>query len=145
MWEAGCTFCSIVAGDEPAEVVTRTDDWVAFFPPEPATLGHTLVVPTRHVADIWGLNATEAGVLADGVLRLAHVIRSALAPEGLNILQSNGRVATQTVAHLHVHLVPRTTGDAMGDIWPSASPVLSIDDKMSALSSMRSAVEAVER
>lgn len=142
MLDAGCSFCSIIAGDGPAEVVARTEHWVAFFPPEPATIGHTLLVPTSHVSDVWSLNTADASDLASGVLRIAHVIREALSPEGLNVVQSNGRVATQTVDHLHIHLVPRTTGDAMGELWPVVPPVLSPEDKVRALSSMRSVVGA---
>lgn len=52
------------------------------------------------------------------IVRLAEVMRAALKPEGLNVIQSNGEVATQTVAHLHVHLVPRWEGDGIGRIWP---------------------------
>ncbi len=99
-------------------------------------------MPTNHVSDIWGLSASEAGELTTGVLKIAHVIRAALAPEGLNIVQSSGRVATQTVDHLHVHLVPRMAGDAMGDIWPAESPALSVEDKMRALSAMRTSAAA---
>lgn len=141
MLDPSCTFCSIIQAEEPAEVVARTASWIAFFPPEPATVGHTLVVPTRHVADIWGLETREASELGAGVLKIARVIREALAPEGLNIVQSNGGVATQTVDHLHVHLVPRSDGDAMGEIWPADPPALSVADKVRALSSMRSAAE----
>lgn len=121
-------------------MIAHSASWVAFFPPEPATLGHTLVVPTSHVEDIWALNASEAAVLATGVLTVAHLIRKVLEPEGLNIVQSNGRVATQTVDHLHIHVVPRRTGDAMGTIWPAAPPAISAEDRMWALSSMRAAV-----
>ncbi len=141
MLNPNCPFCAIVAGDEPAEVVARTDQWVAFYPSEPATLGHTLVVPTNHVPDVWELRAIESVDLAAGVLKIAHVIREALDPEGLNIVQSNGRVATQTIGHLHVHLVPRMAGDAMGEIWPAEPPALSVDDKIRALSAMRVLME----
>jgi diadenosine tetraphosphate (Ap4A) HIT family hydrolase len=140
MLDPSCAFCSIISADEPAELVARGAAWIAFFPPEPATVGHTLVVPANHVSDVWGLSPSEAGELTTGVLQIAHAIRAALAPEGLNIVQSSGKVATQTVDHLHVHLVPRMTGDAMGDIWPAKSPAMSVEDKMRALSAMRTAV-----
>lgn len=85
---------------------------VAFFPLEPATLGHTLVVPRQHVPDIWSLDEDTAAQLARVTVRLSNVMRRALQPEGLNVIQSNGEVATQTVFHLHVHVVPRWEGDA---------------------------------
>lgn len=91
---------------------------MAFFPTDPAVVGHVLVVPRRHVPDIWTLGEGEAAHLGRVCVRLAGAIRKALDPEGLNIIQSSGAAATQTVFHLHVHLVPRQAGDAMGRIWP---------------------------
>lgn len=114
-----CPFCEIIGGDgSDAREVYRDEHVVSFFPPEPATLGHTLVVPRRHVPDIWSLDERTAAHLSWVTLKLSRVIRRAVEPQGLNIIQSNGEVATQTVSHLHVHLVPRWTGDAIGPIWP---------------------------
>lgn len=114
-----CPFCGIISGADPAErEVYRDQSIVAFFPTEPATLGHVLVVPRRHVESIWELATGEASQLSAAVLKIAHAIRRGLLPEGLNIIQSNGEVATQTVPHLHVHLVPRWSDDQIGSIWP---------------------------
>jgi len=113
-----CDFCGIVARQEDAREVLRTDRVVAFFPIDPATLGHTLLVPRRHLPDIWHLDHTTAAVLATATLRVALAVRDALQPDGLNIIQSNGEAATQTVPHLHVHIVPRWDEDDMGPIWP---------------------------
>ncbi|MDV7137075.1 HIT family protein [Williamsia muralis] len=119
MTDVECAFCKIVERDDSiVREVYRDEHVVAFFPTEPAVLGHLLVVPKRHVQDIWGLAAEEGAQLSDAVLRLSDALRSALLPEGLNIIQSNGEAATQTVPHLHVHLVPRRSRDAMGPIWP---------------------------
>lgn len=114
-----CDFCDIVARQEDAREVLRTEHVVAFFPLEPATLGHTMVVPRRHLPDIWHLDEPTAAVLAAATLAVAHAVRSALSPDGLNIIQSNGAAATQSVPHLHVHVVPRWYDDAMGPIWPA--------------------------
>ncbi|WP_392507846.1 HIT family protein [Naumannella halotolerans] len=114
-----CPFCEIVQRDDPdAREVYRDEHVVAFFPLEPATLGHTLVIPREHLADIWALDGATAGHLAQATLRVADAVRKAMNPEGLNIIQSNGEAATQTVPHLHVHVVPRWHGDAVGRIWP---------------------------
>lgn len=114
-----CPFCEIAARADPdAREVYRDDQTVAFFPIEPATLGHTLVIPRRHVADIWELDQELVRRLGTVILSAAHAIRRAMQPDGLNIIQSNGAAATQTVFHLHVHLVPRWEGDAIGRIWP---------------------------
>lgn len=114
-----CSFCEIVQRDDPdAREVYRDEHSVAFFPLEPATLGHTLVVPRSHIPDIWSADERLVSHLARVTLRLANVMRRALRPEGLNVIQSNGEAATQTVFHMHVHLLPRWSGDAVGRIWP---------------------------
>ncbi|WP_061711964.1 HIT family protein [Kocuria palustris] len=115
----GCEFCEIVDRDDPdVREVYRDENVVAFFPTEPAVLGHVLVVPRRHVPNIWALDPDEAAQLSRATLLFADAVRDAVDPEGLNVIQSNGGAATQTVEHLHVHLVPRFEGDAMGPIWP---------------------------
>lgn len=115
----GCPFCEIVERDDPeAREVYRDRDVVAFFPTEPATLGHTLIVPRLHVPDIWSLPEDLAAQLGRASVRLAIAIKRAVEPDGLNIIQSNGLAATQTVDHFHLHVVPRWTGDSLGRIWP---------------------------
>ncbi|GGV24002.1 hypothetical protein GCM10010182_52940 [Actinomadura cremea] len=113
-----CQFCAIVAGELPARIVLAGAAAVAFAPLRPANPGHLLVVPRRHSADIWDVPPEDAHHLTDAVLRLSHAAREALAPDGLNVITSAGEAATQTVFHLHVHLVPRWHGDGFGDIWP---------------------------
>ena len=139
---AECPFCEIVQRDDPdAREVYRDEHVVAFFPTEPAVLGHTLVVPREHVPDIWSLSQDAAHRLTDGTLRLATALRDALQPDGLNVIQSNGEAATQTVFHLHVHLVPRGEGDAMGPIWPAETDY-SEERKDDALESIRTVLRA---
>ncbi|ROR72393.1 HIT family protein [Bogoriella caseilytica] len=119
---ADCPFCEIVLRDDPDAREVYTDKHVvAFFPTEPAVLGHTMVVPRKHMADIWELDEETAAHMARATVRLAGAIREAVHPEGLNVIQSNRKAATQTVLHLHVHLVPRWEGDAMGRIWPEGT------------------------
>ncbi|MFI9610936.1 HIT family protein [Streptomyces sp. NPDC052023] len=120
--QSACPFCVIVAGgDSSARLVYRTQEVTAFFPLEQATRGHTLVVPNRHVSDLTDLNAVEGRDLGEALLRAAHAIRSALAPDGLNVIQSTGAAATQTVPHVHFHLVPRWSGDRMVLRWPAGA------------------------
>ena len=124
MVDTSCPFCAIIMGEGWAREVCRDDHAVAFFPLRPAALGHTLVVPRRHIPDIWELPEAAVAHLSRAALRVAAALRAAVAPDGLNIIQSSGAAATQTVPHLHVHLVPRWAADAMGPIWPAHPPQL---------------------
>lgn len=136
--DSDCPFCEIASRDDPdAREVYRDNETVAFFPIEPATLGHTLVIPRRHVVDIWELGDELGCRLTMVTLRAAHAIRQAMQPHGLNIIQSNGTAATQTVFHLHVHVVPRWEGDGIGRIWPPETNY-SEDAKDDAWESIRS-------
>lgn len=120
--EQDCPFCEIVDRDDPdAREVYRDEHTVAFFPTEPAVLGHTMVIPRAHVPDIWHLDDATAQQLSLTTLRIATAIRDTLRPDGLNIIQSNGEAASQSVFHLHVHLVPRRNRDRIGRIWPPES------------------------
>jgi ATP adenylyltransferase len=136
-----CPFCEVIDGDDfSAREVFRDQHVVAFFPTEPAVLGHVLLVPRRHVPDIWGLSVCESSQLARTSLHIASAIRDALAPDGMNIIQSNGEAATQSVPHLHIHLIPRWKNDAMGPIWPDETHY-SEAEKDQMLRRLRGAVE----
>jgi histidine triad (HIT) family protein len=115
----GCAFCAIARGqDDSVEVVCEADDWVAFFPDHPATPGHTLIIPRRHVADLWEVEPPLSGELLDATIRVGRAIEAAIHPNGLNLISSAGASAEQTVFHLHLHVVPRWEDDGFGQIWP---------------------------
>ncbi|WP_394553108.1 HIT domain-containing protein [Agromyces sp. MMS24-JH15] len=117
-----CPFCEIVANEDiDARQIYRDAETIAFFPTEPAVLGHTMVIPRHHVADIWELDTHTAARLASTTLAIATAIKDALNPHGLNVIQSNGHAASQTVMHVHVHVVPRWEHDRIGRIWPPES------------------------
>jgi len=114
-----CPFCNIAHGrDSAADVICEGRDWIAFFPLNPATPGHTLVIPREHVADLWKVEAPLAGELINAVIRVGRAIDIALKPEGMNLITSAGQTAEQTVFHLHLHVVPRWQRDGFGRIWP---------------------------
>jgi histidine triad (HIT) family protein len=94
------------------------DEWVAFFPLNPATPGHTLVIPKRHVRDLWDLDDMLGATLMSAVLKVGKGIDEGLSPDGMNMITSAGAAAEQTVFHLHIHLVPRWRVDGFGEIWP---------------------------
>jgi histidine triad (HIT) family protein len=114
-----CPFCAIARGeDRSVEVVCEDESWIAFFPLEPATPGHTLVIPRIHVADLWAAPAPLVSELVTGAVFVGKAINSAISPEGKNIITSAGPAGEQTVFHLHLHVVPRWPQDGFGRIWP---------------------------
>ena len=113
----GCVFCAIVAGEVPADRVLETDDLVAFLDRRPVFKGHVLLVPREHVVTLPDLPAG----LRDGFLaaaqRLASAVVDALDAQGSFVAVNN--TVSQSVPHLHLHVVPRTKGDGLrGFFWP---------------------------
>ncbi|SEE64086.1 HIT family protein [Ruania alba] len=114
---APCTFCRIVSGDLEAHVVMDEPDVVAFLDARPVFQGHTLLVPRRHVPTLPDLPADLAGAFWSAGQRLASVIPTALGAQGTFVAVNN--VVSQSVPHLHLHVVPRTKGDGLrGFFWP---------------------------
>jgi len=113
-----CDFCGIVRGEQPAQVVYETEAVLAFLPLNPAATGHTLVIPRLHTPDFLSCPAPLAGTLAAAAAHVGRAVRAAVAADGMNLITSAGKAASQTVFHLHVHLVPRWDGDALGRLWP---------------------------
>lgn len=120
MTEQGpCPFCAIARGETGfAEIIYEANEWVAFIPPAPATVGHTLVIPRQHVVDAWHLHMPLGADLMRAIIDVGRAIDRAIQPDGMNLISSAGEAASQSVFHLHFHLVPRRDGDAFGDIWP---------------------------
>ena len=119
MTDDGCPFCRIARGQDPStRIICEGSGWVSFFPPEPATPGHTLVVPRAHVPDLWALDEDLSAELMGAVIRIGRALRKAVTPSGLNLISSSGTAAEQTVFHLHLHVVPRYEGDDIDPIWP---------------------------
>jgi histidine triad (HIT) family protein len=113
----GCIFCAIVEGSAPSETVYADEHTVAFMDINPATDGHTLVIPRTHVRDLWEISETEAARVMEASVRVAALMQRALAPDGMNILHATGAVAFQSVFHFHLHLIPRYVGDPIRLPW----------------------------
>lgn len=114
---AGCLFCRIVAGTEPAAVVFADDVAVAFLDRRPLFVGHTLVVPRNHHVTLADLPSEQTGPLFTRVARLASAMEIGLGHGGTFVAMNN-RIS-QSVAHLHVHVVPRNPKDGLrGFFWP---------------------------
>jgi histidine triad (HIT) family protein len=117
-----CAFCQIIADRAPARRVYESRDVLAFFPDAPAVRGHTLVIPKAHVTDFLHLTREQGSAVFNASVQVGRALDKVLAPAGMNVLSSAGGAASQTVFHLHVHVLPRWPGDALGDIWPDVVP-----------------------
>lgn len=112
-----CRFCGIIAGDEPAAVVLDTPEVVAFLDRRPVFKGHVLVCPQEHVVTLPDLPDELIAPLFTAVRLLADRVRPAFGAQGSFVAVNN--TVSQSVAHLHVHVVPRTKGDGLrGFFWP---------------------------
>jgi histidine triad (HIT) family protein len=115
--EAGCVFCSIVAGETGAEIVLDEPDLVAFLDVRPVFKGHTLLVTREHIVTLPDLPAGLRDGFLEAAQRLARAVVDGLGAQGSFVAMNN--VVSQSVAHLHLHVVPRTKGDGLrGFFWP---------------------------
>lgn len=112
-----CLFCSIATGDLAADLVLDEPDLVGFLDRRPVFPGHVLLVPRDHVPTLEELPDELAATLALGARRLARAVRRATGAEGTFVAVNN--VVSQSVPHLHLHVVPRRRGDGLrGFFWP---------------------------
>ena len=112
-----CLFCDIVAGKVDAEIVLDEPDVVGFLDIRPVFKGHTLLVPREHVDTLLDLPERLVVPLFTTTQRVAAAMTTALGAQGTFVAMNN--VVSQSVPHLHVHVVPRTKGDGLrGFFWP---------------------------
>ena len=112
-----CIFCDIAAGDVPAHVVLADDDFVGFLDARPVFKGHTLLVPRAHVVTLPDLPAGLRDDFLERMQRLAAAMVAGLGAQGSFVAMNN--TVSQSVPHLHAHVVPRTKGDGLrGFFWP---------------------------
>jgi histidine triad (HIT) family protein len=112
-----CAFCSIAAGDVAADVVLDEPDFLAFLDRRPVFKGHVLLIPRRHVDTLLELPPEMHAGLVAAAQRLARAAVDGLGAQGTFVATNN--VVSQSVPHLHVHVVPRTKGDGLrGFFWP---------------------------
>jgi histidine triad (HIT) family protein len=115
-----CLFCKIVAGEIPSTRVDEDERTVAFMDINPATRGHLLVVPREHSVDLLEVPEDDLAACARMAKKLAGRAKERLGADGVNLLNSCGRVAWQTVSHFHVHVIPRYTNDPLRLPWVPA-------------------------
>ena len=116
-----CIFCKIVDGELPATVVASDERAIAFMDINPATAGHTLVIPRAHARDIQDVPAEDLAAAILLAQRVARLAPERLGADGVTLMQASGRAAWQTVFHFHIHVIPRYAGDPLVLPWVPAS------------------------
>lgn len=116
--DPNCIFCKIVAGSIPSARVLETDQAIAFLDINPVNPGHVLVIPRAHHATLPELPDDLAAHTAGLLPRVARAVQAVTGAEALNVVVNVGRVAGQTVDHVHWHIIPRHVGDAVRWPWP---------------------------
>ena len=133
-----CVFCQIVAGELPAHVVLDDERFLAFLDLRPLFPGHVLLVPKEHHETLWDLPDDLFGPLGERTRDLAIAVREAMGSVG--IFTATNNVVSQSVPHLHVHVVPRNRGDGLrGFFWPRTK-YASEDQAAEVAAAIRSAV-----
>jgi histidine triad (HIT) family protein len=112
-----CLFCKIIAGEIPSTRVYEDERTVAFMDINPATRGHLLVVPREHTRDLQTISPEDLAAVAHAAQKLAKIVPDRLGADGVNLLNSCGRAAWQTVFHFHVHVIPRYATDPLRLPW----------------------------
>ena len=112
-----CIFCRILAGEIPATVIAEDERTVAFMDISPATRGHALVIPRTHVRDLHDIDPEDLAAVAAAAQGVAARQRDRLGADGVNLLNSTGPAAWQTVFHFHVHVIPRYEDDPLRLPW----------------------------
>ncbi|HXW59637.1 MAG TPA: HIT family protein [Solirubrobacteraceae bacterium] len=117
MVDPDCIFCKIVARELPATIVDEDERTLSFMDIAPATRGHALVIPREHAPDLRSVGAEDLQAVALAAQRPASRALQRLGADGVNLLNSTGASAWQTVFHFHVHVIPRYADDPLRLPW----------------------------
>jgi histidine triad (HIT) family protein len=120
MSDPDCIFCKIVAGEIPSTKIDEDERTIAFMDISPATRGHALVIPRAHATDVYEIEPQDLAAVAVMAQRVAAKARANLGAAGVNLLNSSGAAAWQTVFHFHMHVIPRYADDPLKLPWVPA-------------------------
>lgn len=134
MRDPDCLFCKIVAGELPSQRIAEDEKTVSFMDINPATRGHALVIPKAHAVNLVEIEPDDLTAVALAAQQLARRVSERLGADGVNLINSCGSAAWQTVFHFHVHVIPRYAGDPLKLPWtPAPGDADEIADAASAL------------
>ena len=120
MSDPDCLFCKIVAGEVPSTRVHEDERTIAFMDINPGTRGHLLVIPREHAKDLLEIGLDDLAAVSRSAKVMAERVKERLGADGVNLLNSCGQAAWQTVFHFHVHVIPRYSGDPLRLPWHPA-------------------------
>ena len=113
-----CVFCKIRDGQIPSVKIYEDERAFAIMDINPINTGHCLVITKAHAPTVWDAEPADLQAAIAAAKRIALAVRTAVKPDGLNMLQANGPAAFQSVPHYHLHLIPRWNNDGKGFDWP---------------------------
>jgi histidine triad (HIT) family protein len=115
---AACVFCKIRDGEIPSMRVYEDELTLAIMDINPLNSGHCLVIVKNHAPTVWDADEADLKAAIATARKVAVGLKTAVKPDGLNMLQANGPAAFQSVPHYHLHLIPRWHNDGKGFDWP---------------------------
>jgi len=131
-----CAFCTWREQQSRTRVYEDADTFAEIDPRQPHQ-GHVLVMPVRHVENVFALNAATSAAVMQATVKVADAVRHAFAPDGLSLWQSNGPGAGQEVLHFHMHVMPRWTGDGLLRVYPRRVETPEIDVRVAMAEQVR--------
>ncbi len=117
-----CIFCKLANGIWETNTLYENQDFRVIFDASPATVGHVLVIPKGHYANVFEMPEELAGKAYILAKKVAKVLMEVTGCDGINIVQNNNEEAGQTVFHFHMHVIPRYKGGEKMVIWPQGEP-----------------------
>lgn len=112
-----CIFCKIVAGEIPCLKLYEDELTLAFMDINPANEGHALAIPKEHWEDVHAIPPDLIATTVQTAKKIAAAVNKTLSPNGINLVQANGKGAAQSVLHFHMHILPRRIGDELKLNW----------------------------
>ncbi len=114
--EKNCTFCEIVDGSISARIISQNDKAVAFLDAFPLSVGHTLIIPKRHYSKVQDMNRVFSSAIFDLLRVVTPAVEEATGVKASTIAIHNGLEAGQEILHIHIHIIPRISGDGAGPV-----------------------------
>lgn len=121
MSESNCIFCKLASGEYSSSTIYEDTLFRVILDISPAAKGHALLIPKRHIENIFELDGKESELALSVIRKVSCAIKKTLSCDGINVLQNNGSAAGQSVFHLHFHMIPRYENDHVQIPWNSVS------------------------